>query len=97
VRPPAKRFARFFDGTPAILTRTAVHAAHTGQREFGLWPRIVVAHKGGNQTDPVYVANLRWMGHRSQFGLPFHSGKVYALSVLEGTVKGAQLASIMVV
>jgi hypothetical protein len=56
----------------------------------------VVAHKGGNQTDPVYVANLRWMGHRSQFGLPFHSGKVYALSVLDGTVKGgAQLQSLV--
>jgi hypothetical protein len=51
-----------------------------------------VAHKGGNQTDPVYVANLRWIGYSSQFGLPFHSHMVYALSVLDGTVKGGRSA-----
>jgi hypothetical protein len=51
-----------------------------------------VAHKGGNQTDPVYVANLRWIGYSSQFGLPFHSHMVYALSVLDGTVKGGSLS-----
>jgi hypothetical protein len=68
------------------LARLLTRDAMTADNSWG------VAHKGGNQTDPVYVANLRWIGYSSQFGLPFHSHMVYALSVLDGTVKGGSLS-----